>query len=57
MTGVQCVTYWIRSLDTLPGQLCQGLGHILGRVGADLREHHLVVLHMICTESQETGGQ
>lgn len=41
---------WFTAL-ILPGQVCQGLCHILGSVGTDLREHHIVVLHS--TESQQ----
>lgn len=36
----------------LPGQMCQGLGHILAGVGADLKEHHLVFLHTVSQQHE-----
>lgn len=33
--------------------MCQGLGHILGGVGADLKEHHLVFLHREYQEHEQ----
>lgn len=36
----------------LPGQMCQGLGHILAGVGADFEEHHLVFLHTVSQQHE-----